>query len=135
EGAAFESLRSGGKRAALVDVHDDRSQRQAGLLLSAVSGMKRPLVFGSSGVEYALLGAWRSQGLIGERPAIEPLARAARMIVVSGSCSAVTESQIRTALGHGFTGIALDYQAIASGEGEAAAFAAAAQQARNVLSS
>jgi uncharacterized protein YgbK (DUF1537 family) len=134
EAAAFEALRSGGTRATLVDVYDERSQRQAGLLLSAALGRERPLVFGSSGVEYALIGAWRSQGLIGEPPATQPLAALDRMIVVSGSCSAVTESQIRTALGHGFSGIALDYEAIASGQGADAAFARAADAGRKVLS-
>src|SRR5262249_42073722 len=64
ERMTFEMLRSGGKRAALVDVYDQRSQRQAGLLLRTCMNAERPLVFGSSGVEYALLGAWRSQGLI-----------------------------------------------------------------------
>jgi uncharacterized protein YgbK (DUF1537 family) len=134
EGAAFAALRANGARAALLDVYDDRSQRQVGLLLSAVLSTQRPLVFGSSGVEYALLGTWKSQGLIGERPAIEPLEKVDRMIVVSGSCSAVTETQIRTAVGHGFTGIALDYDAIASGQGADVAFAHATEQGRKALS-
>jgi 3-oxoisoapionate kinase len=133
EAPAFEALRSSGMRAALVDVYDERSQRQAGLLLSATLNTARPLVFGSSGVEYALLGAWRSQGLIGDRPAIERLATADRMIVVSGSCSAVTETQIRTALGQGFSGIALDYEAVASGQAAEAAFVDAAERGRRVL--
>ena len=120
-------------KAALIDVYDERSQRLAGLLLSATLNTTRPLVVGSSGVEYALLGTWRSQGLIGDRPAIDRLATADRMIVVSGSCSAVTETQIRTALGQGFTGIALDYEAIASGQGAEVAFAVALDRGRRVL--
>jgi len=130
---AFDALRSGGKRAALIDVYDERSQQRAGLLLAAMLNASRPLVFGSSGVEYALLRAWRSQGLIGDPPDVERLKTADRMIIVSGSCSAVTETQIRTALGQGFTGVALDYGAIASGQGAEAAFARAADQGRKVL--
>ena len=71
---------------------------------------ERPLFCaGSSGLTYALLSAWRSVQVIpGAPPALTPAAAVETLLVMSGSCSPVTERQIRTALAHGYHGVPLD---------------------------
>jgi len=69
---------------------------------------RAPFVVGSSGVEYALLAAWRDAGLIGDAPAFEMAGPVERLAVVSGSVSPTTERQIAHATANGFEGIAVD---------------------------
>ena len=130
EGTAFADARAAGKRAVLIDVYDHGSQESAGRLLAAELDTTQPLVFGSSGVEYALLRVWDAQ----RTPvAVEPLAPVDRTAIVSASCSAITETQIRTALDAGFTGLALNYGALATGVGAQAAFEEVLEQGRAAL--
>lgn len=84
---------------------------------------------GSSGLTYALLAAWRRAGLIAGAAAgshAEPLET---LLVVSGSCSPVTERQIRTALANGYEGVALDVTQLLDERGGAAAAESAVAQA------
>jgi uncharacterized protein YgbK (DUF1537 family) len=62
----------------------------------------------SSGLTAALIPAWRAEGLIPPAPAPQPILRAHPLLVLSGSCSPVTERQIRHALTHSFHGIQID---------------------------
>lgn len=101
----------------LLDVHDDRTQHLAGTLLDRSHPSIGPFVVGSSGVEYALLSAWKQGGAISDPPDIPTVRKLDRIAVVSGSCSPTTERQIKTALESGFDGIPIDYRALASGEG------------------
>lgn len=60
---------------------------------------------GSSGLTHALIYYWREAGVVrGDAPSSIPAA-VDRLIVVSGSCSPVTESQIRRAMSNGFAGL------------------------------
>ena len=70
---------------------------------------ERPLFCaGSSGLTYALLSAWgRAPVMAGER-ARGRADSVDTLLVMSGSCSPVTERQIRTALANGYHGIPLD---------------------------
>ncbi len=69
---------------------------------------------GSSGVEMALTGFWKSEGII-NCPAEWPKpGESTPLLVVSGSCSPVTARQIDYALAHGFAEIALDTPSIAA---------------------
>jgi uncharacterized protein YgbK (DUF1537 family) len=130
EATAFEELRAAGKRAVLMDVYDHASQECAGRLLAAQLDVTQPLVFGSSAVEYALLRVWHAE----RSPlAFEPFLPVERTAVISASCSAVTETQIRTALSQGFTGIPLDYGALATGVGAQGGFENALERGRAVL--
>jgi uncharacterized protein YgbK (DUF1537 family) len=75
--------------------------------------VERPLFCaGSSGLTYALLAAWRRARLIPGDAARAAGARAPdsvdALLVMSGSCSPVTERQIRTALTNGYHGVPLD---------------------------
>ena len=108
----------------LLDVDSEATQAAAGRQMLRVAARSGGFVAGSSGVEYALLSAWRQAGAIGgnsaEFPDIGPVERLA---VVSGSVSPTTERQIRTAVENGFESIALDPLALVS-NGEAAVDAA-----------
>ncbi|HLY35195.1 MAG TPA: four-carbon acid sugar kinase family protein [Candidatus Limnocylindria bacterium] len=86
----------------LFDVLDDDRLAEVGRLIWD-SG--EPFAVGSSGIEYALAAAWRRSGLL---PAAKPPTApgpADRLLVVSGSCSAVTQGQIEWAQENGFEGI------------------------------
>jgi 3-oxoisoapionate kinase len=64
-------------------------------------------VVGSSGVEYALTACWKNRGMLPEFPSLSGAA-VDKMIVVSGSCSPVTDRQIGWAVQHGAAEIALN---------------------------
>lgn len=69
---------------------------------------------GSSGVEMALGFVWNDEQLIKNEIRFNPPGEAAPMLVLSGSCSPVTEKQIEYALQNGFSEIALASEAIDS---------------------
>ncbi|AZN71574.1 four-carbon acid sugar kinase family protein [Georhizobium profundi] len=132
--ASLAALRDEGIRGVLLDVHDLATQRAAGELILAGEGGLGPFIIGSSGVDYALIAAWRARGVLSpELPSFEPLQREARIAVVSGSCSPTTERQIRTAAHAGFLPIEVDYRAIASGMNADAVIDAALSRALPAL--
>ncbi|MFT4184978.1 MAG: four-carbon acid sugar kinase family protein [Rhizobium sp.] len=92
----------------LLDVDSPQTQTAAGRQLWRLKTQGGFFVAGSSGVEYALLSAWREKGLIGERPVFASPGRVERLAVVSGSVSPTTERQIRQATADGFDGIPVD---------------------------
>lgn len=120
-------------RIVLIDVHDEASQRRAGAALARRQPESGPLVFGSSGVEYALVEAWRAEGLDVGRRTFDPLTPCGRMAVVSGSCSPTTARQIETACANGFRGIPVDHAALVTGQGREAACDRAVEEASRVL--
>jgi len=96
----------------LFDVLDEQRLRDAGELIwkEALRSRESLFVVGSSGVEYALGGCWREQGLLpkigaGER-SWKPVDR---LLVVSGSCSPMTEKQIVAAERDGFACIRVPF--------------------------
>jgi uncharacterized protein YgbK (DUF1537 family) len=118
----------------LIDVLDAATQVAAGALLwNGLRGKSR-FVCGSSGVEYALIPAWRAEGLIGEKPVFADAGPVDRIAVVSGSVSPTTERQIRHALANGFGGVTLD-PLLLSGDSGAAAMEAAVEDGLKVLES
>ncbi|KXF75178.1 Hrp-dependent type III effector protein [Paramesorhizobium deserti] len=135
-GAASEKLDAvfgTSARAVLIDVADSSSQKRVGQMLWNERHRLGPFVVGSSGVEYALIEAWREAGIVGSAKPYEPLDPAARIAVVSGSCSPTTERQIRHAVVNGFAPIEVDYVALASGQGGDQAEAVALARASEVL--
>jgi len=116
----------------LLDVCDGETQRAAGAELWRLRE-RAPFVVGSSGVEYALLAAWREAGLIGEPARFDMAGPVERLAVVSGSVSPTTERQIAHATANGFDGIAVDPLALI-GEGREQAIAAATAAGLGVLS-
>nr|WP_294926120.1 four-carbon acid sugar kinase family protein [uncultured Flavobacterium sp.] len=67
---------------------------------------------GSSGIEMALGLDWATQKIIGKEIAFEPAGEVSPILVLSGSCSPVTSSQIEYALENGFLEIALESKAV-----------------------
>ena len=103
----------------LFDVLDGASQMRVGRQLRRLARDGGLFVVGSSGVEYALVEAWREAGLVAGPAAFESPGAVDRIAVVSGSCSAITERQIRTALADGFAGIEVDVRRLAGEDGAA----------------
>ncbi|OCP34825.1 four-carbon acid sugar kinase family protein [Ensifer sp. LC163] len=101
----------------LLDVVDDATQVAAGALLWNKLRRESRFVCGSSGVEYALIPAWRSERLIGDKPVFAAAGPVDRIAVVSGSVSPTTERQIQHALAHGFEGVMLDPLELSGGTG------------------
>jgi 3-oxoisoapionate kinase len=96
----------------LIDVHDDKTQAEAGVKLLALAKSDQPFIVGSSGVEYALMkGLEKSRSTFPSLPSIE------KLLVISGSVSPTTERQIRFALNNGFAGIEADALALSRSDG------------------
>lgn len=99
--------------AVLFDVLDDaRLETTGGLIWQEALDQQGSLfVIGSSGVEYALTAHWASEGLIDRgKTQLQASDEAEQLLVVSGSCSPVTQSQIEWALAQGYVGIQVPVQ-------------------------
>jgi uncharacterized protein YgbK (DUF1537 family) len=88
---------------------------------------KPMFVAGSSGVEAALVGRWRNLGnaFATEFAPAEPVER---LLVVSGSCSPVTDRQIGHAVERGFAEVAVDAAALVASANPDSEVAAIAKQ-------
>jgi uncharacterized protein YgbK (DUF1537 family) len=103
-----EAMIGDGQEAILFDTIDEQTQATVGELIWK-EAVRRPLFSASSsGLTVALLSAWKTLGLLPDAPRPRPVAAAKPLLVVSGSCSAATERQLRYALAHGYHGIAID---------------------------
>jgi uncharacterized protein YgbK (DUF1537 family) len=107
---------SGSTPIVLFDTLDASHLRETGRVLWEARPTHPAFVAGSSGVEYALLSWWESQGWLPPEPPVRPAGAVDRLLVVSGSCSPVTAGQIAWALDHGFAGVAIDPRAMVAGE-------------------
>jgi uncharacterized protein YgbK (DUF1537 family) len=99
--AALEKLLEENPAIVVFDGLDERTELATGRLLWDQRAQYR-FAIGSSGLTHALVSYWREIGLIAQDfspPAAHP---AERLIVISGSCSPVTEEQIEFAVRNGF---------------------------------
>lgn len=117
----------------LLDVYDDPSQITAGEFLQAFRQSLGPFTVGSSGVEYALLRAWKQADLIAPPQKKSNPKKLDRIAVISGSCSSTTANQIEMALSENFAGVPIDYHALISGQGTELALEQAAAAASEYL--
>lgn len=126
--AALDRALAGRPEALLIDIADETAEARVGELIERMASAGAPLVVvGSSGVEYALVAAWRARRLLPAEATMPPPGAVDRLLVVSGSCSPVTGAQIAAARADGFAEVALDPVAlIAEGEDGPAGQAAAA---------
>ncbi|MCF0073960.1 four-carbon acid sugar kinase family protein [Dyadobacter sp. CY261] len=100
----------------LFDALYDHQMRTIGELIDRFGTPDKPhFSVGSSGIEMALTGFWKDQGIIQPPAAWPEPGEASPLLVLSGSCSPVTARQIDYALANGFEEIALDTPAIAAG--------------------
>lgn len=102
----------------VLDAYHSGHMRQIGQWLWVAARTASQFVVGSSGVELALTEGWPA-----DQPATAPPADAASfspgsagpVLVLSGSCSAVTHKQIERAIAGGFAGIKLDADQLLAG--------------------
>ena len=95
----------------LFDVLDENHLEKIGSIIWKQGEHGQPFVVGSSGVQYALAAHWKKIGI--EHHYVPPGAGAARQVlVVSGSCSPVTQHQIEIALQHGFCGVKIPVEGL-----------------------
>lgn len=119
--------------AVLFDVLDAPTLTAAGRLIWAATHQHQLFAVGSSGLEHALAAAWKADALFDLPPAIAQLQPADCLLVLSGSCSPVTASQIAFALQNGFTPVPLNAMPLATGEGRDAAMESAITAAASAL--
>ncbi len=79
-----------------------------GSVFHQLAAAKTLFSVGSSGIEMALGLAWKTEKIIGNTIQFGSPGEAAPMLVLSGSCSPVTQKQIEYALENGFLEIALE---------------------------
>jgi uncharacterized protein YgbK (DUF1537 family) len=111
--SALDAAVAEGAEIVLLDLFEEADLARIGDLLWAQRGAEAPFVAGSSGIEYALMAYWRESGAIPEPIPLTNAGPVARLAAVSGSCSAVTETQLHHAMAHGFEGVAVDARALA----------------------
>ncbi len=103
-GEALKTQRTAGGSVILFDTVSSETQATVGHLLWS-EAQRRPLfTASSSGLTAALISAWGRNS----SPVPASIESAKPLLVLSGSCSAATERQIRWALAHGFAGIRVD---------------------------
>jgi uncharacterized protein YgbK (DUF1537 family) len=106
----------GGAAAVLLDGVDAVMLQQAGQVIWGLAEASRPLfTVGSSGVTASLIAHWRSTGVIAAKPPSLTSTKADQILVISGSCSAVTAGQILWAKRQGLACLELDAEALARG--------------------
>jgi uncharacterized protein YgbK (DUF1537 family) len=86
-------------------IREDSVERSVNLIWEMRD--RAPFVVGSSGFTYGLGNYLRSRHVLEPVSVTWDVRAAERIIVLAGSCSPVTEQQIRWALAHGFSGIRL----------------------------
>jgi uncharacterized protein YgbK (DUF1537 family) len=137
--ARLEKIQPGA--AALFDtLTTDHLETIGQLICDLQETEQKPLfVVGSSGVDYALVKHWQNVGLAtGSSPRANPgysgpIKPANETVVLSGSCSPVTERQIDWALNHGFAEIALDTSRITTCDDATERLRATAKQVATLL--
>jgi uncharacterized protein YgbK (DUF1537 family) len=116
----FRLQADSGAGAVLLDGVDAAMLQQAGQLIWGLTEASQPVfTVGSSGVTASLIAHWRSAGVIAAEVPSVTATRADQILVISGSCSAVTAGQILWAKQNGFTSLELDAAALAHGGPEA----------------
>ncbi len=116
----FRIQASGGAAAVILDGIDVAMLEQAGQLLWELKEKSKPLfTIGSSGLTASLVAHWRKTGTIAATQPSVTASATDRLLIISGSCSAVTAQQIRWAKGHGYTAVELDAAGLASGSAQA----------------
>ncbi len=104
----FQSLLQSQPDIVLFDTLNDSHLLKIGRLIWQQVKENPLFVVGSSGVEYALTAYWQSEGIVSKPQDFSALGPVDQLIVMSGSASPTTASQISWALENGFADIRLD---------------------------
>ena len=104
---------AGGKKIVFFDAMYEQQMAKIGDVLDQKAGSITPLFsVGSSGIENALGDVWLKNGILKKREDWEPLAKCKPVLILSGSVSPVTASQIEWATKNGFEEIAVEAKAL-----------------------
>lgn len=101
-GQLLSKIKATKNAAVLFDGFDETDLLRTGRVLSALAENEPVFAVGSSGLTYALLARWRECGFIGAASETPRAAEVDRILVLSGSCSPVTNRQIQHAEAIGF---------------------------------
>jgi uncharacterized protein YgbK (DUF1537 family) len=116
----FRRQAGSGAAAVLLDGIDVAMLQQAGELFWDLKESAQPLfTIGSSGLTASLVAHWRKTGTIAATHPSVTASATDRLLIISGSCSAVTAQQIRWAKNHGYAAIELDAAGLARGDAQA----------------
>lgn len=116
----FRRQSSSGATAVLLDGIDVAMLQEAGGLVWDLRGDSQPVfTIGSSGLTAGLVTHWRGTGVLALAQPPVTAAATDRILIISGSCSAVTAQQILWARSHGYACVALDASGLASGNSQA----------------
>jgi uncharacterized protein YgbK (DUF1537 family) len=119
-GERFRCQVTSGAAAVVLDGIDAAMLQEAGQLLWDLKESSQPMfTIGSSGLTAGLVAHWRRTGAMVAGHAYVSAVATDRILVISGSCSAVTAQQILWATGHGYVCIELDATGLASGKSQA----------------
>jgi 3-oxoisoapionate kinase len=99
----FRSETAAGAEGMLFDGIDDAMLDETARLIWREAAAGPVFAIGSSGLTYGMVRHWRRLGLIGEMPKLRTPVATDRLLVISGSCSPVTDRQIRRAGQQGFS--------------------------------
>lgn len=107
-----ETRVNAGCRAVLFDTVDRQDLAQCGHVIWTEAERQSLFAVGSSGLTAALISAWQRRGLVRPPVGETSFERSTKgpLLVISGSCSAVTERQVRWALANGFHGVEIDVE-------------------------
>lgn len=110
--AAMSEMVKAGHRVVAMDTVDSSTLIAAGQLMweTRNDGL---FCVGSQGIEYALVAYWQQQKLLDVASPPGSAGIVEQLVVVSGSVSSITASQIDWSLANGFVGIAFDVVAAA----------------------
>lgn len=103
--ARFDNLLAEKPDAILFDGLAEDSIRETGRLIWTRRFHPASFCAGSSGLTHALILHWREAGLIPREFSAKPAGAVDRLVVISGSCSPATETQIQWAMRNGYTGL------------------------------
>lgn len=103
----MEALIAAGARVLSIDNMAPETEAVAGRLIWQ-NRARMGLVFGSQGVEYALVRHWQETGLLPAAPPVPSAGTVDRIAAVSGSVSPVTGRQLAWAGAHGFALLPFD---------------------------
>lgn len=102
-----------GNKIVFFDAMYENQMQKIGAVINASAEAGNPLFsVGSSGIEKALGDFWASKGLLKQRISWEVLDEVTHMLVLSGSVSPVTASQINWAVLNGFEEVSVAVEAL-----------------------
>jgi 3-oxoisoapionate kinase len=130
--ASLAAEKSAGAQAVLFDGIDDASLIITGKLLWHEAAHRPLFAVGSSGLTESLITEWQSSGITTQSPKHQAMP-VDQILVLSGSCSPVTEGQIRWARANGFAAISIDPSKLTNSATTAAAAEAAKKECIEVL--